>query len=159
MLCVSCGKETKNPKFCSRGCSATWTNVHHKKRKLKDRFCTICGDKIGRKTHKDDSRLCDKHRNSWKFNDHVPLKSLVYIKHHKSSAFALVRYRARSIAKHLKLDKCFVCGYSTHVEICHIKPISAFPMDTMVSEINSPENLIPLCPTHHWELDRGILKL
>lgn len=55
--------------------------------------------------------------------------------------------------------KCAVCGYSKHVEIAHKKAVSEFPDSTLISEINSIDNLIALCPNHHWEYDNGILKL
>jgi predicted restriction endonuclease len=54
---------------------------------------------------------------------------------------------------------CAVCGYSRYIEICHVKPVKDFPDEAMLTEINSPDNLIALCPTHHWELDNGLLKL
>ena len=49
--------------------------------------------------------------------------------------------------------KCEECGYDKHVEIAHIKSISSFQEDAMVSEINSFDNLKILCPNCHWELD------
>ena len=52
-----------------------------------------------------------------------------------------------------------VCGYYKHIEICHIKPIRDFPLDTPILEVNDLSNLIGLCPTHHWEFDNGILKI
>jgi HNH endonuclease len=159
MNCVNCGKETNNPKFCNKSCSAIWTNTHHKKKKLLDKFCTVCGEKIKRLTFKDHSHLCDKHRDSWRFNDNIPLKEIIYINHHKSSAFALVRSRARTIAKYLKMNKCTICGYDKHIEICHIKPISEFSKNSLVSEINSQDNLVALCPNHHWEFDSGLITL
>lgn len=55
--------------------------------------------------------------------------------------------------------KCAICGYDVHVEIAHIKAVADFPGDTLISEINSEDNLIALCPNHHWEYDHGILKL
>ena len=54
---------------------------------------------------------------------------------------------------------CAKCGYSTHVEIAHIKAVSDFENSTTIAEINSIDNLIALCPNHHWEYDHGILKL
>lgn len=54
---------------------------------------------------------------------------------------------------------CAKCGYSTHIEIAHIKPVSDFENSTTIAEINSIDNLIALCPNHHWEYDHGILKL
>ena len=44
--CQTCEKETKNPKFCSRSCSAV--NSNHKSPKVlkKKRFCKTCGVEI-----------------------------------------------------------------------------------------------------------------
>lgn len=55
--------------------------------------------------------------------------------------------------------ECAVCGYSHHVEIAHLRSVSSFPDDAKISEINSIDNLLPLCPNHHWEFDNGILSL
>lgn len=54
---------------------------------------------------------------------------------------------------------CAICGYSNHIEIAHIKAVSDFEDSTTIAEINSIDNLIALCPNHHWEYDHGILKL
>lgn len=54
---------------------------------------------------------------------------------------------------------CAICGYSTHIEIAHIKAVSDFEDSATIAEINSIDNLIALCPNHHWEYDNGILKL
>ena len=53
--------------------------------------------------------------------------------------------------------ECSVCGYSTHVEACHIRPVSDFPQDATVGEINDRSNLMYLCPNHHWEFDHGMI--
>lgn len=71
------------------------------------------------------------------------------------------------IAKHarkvyLKSNKpleCLICKYSLHIEICHIKPVSDFTDDALLREINDVNNLIALCPNHHWEFDNGKLKI
>lgn len=55
--------------------------------------------------------------------------------------------------------KCAVCGYQNHVEVAHIKAVAAFDDNTTIREINSIDNLIGLCPNHHWEYDNGILEL
>lgn len=52
-----------------------------------------------------------------------------------------------------------ICGYSKHVEICHVKDICEFSIETLITEINSIKNLKALCPTHHWEFDHGYLEL
>ena len=55
--------------------------------------------------------------------------------------------------------KCAICGYDKHVEVAHIKSVSSFTDESLISEINSIDNLIGLCPNHHWEYDKGILDL
>lgn len=55
--------------------------------------------------------------------------------------------------------KCAVCGYDKHIEVAHIKAVSDFDNDALICEINNINNLIPLCPNHHWEFDNHILQL
>jgi hypothetical protein len=52
---------------------------------------------------------------------------------------------------------CLVCGYAKHVEVCHLRDVADWPDDATLAEINHLENLVGLCPTHHWELDHGAL--
>ena len=54
---------------------------------------------------------------------------------------------------------CFVCGYTHHVQVCHKKAVSDFDDKALVKEINDIDNLVALCPNHHWEFDNKILKL
>lgn len=64
---------------------------------------------------------------------------------------------ARNIyAKSNRPKYCVICGYE-HYEVAHIKAVSDFPDDALISEINAIENLIGLCPNHHYEYDNGIL--
>ena len=55
--------------------------------------------------------------------------------------------------------RCHICGYDKHIEVAHVKAVSNFSGDTKLKEINSVDNLIGLCPNHHWEYDNGLLKL
>ena len=71
---------------------------------------------------------------------------------------ARIRSLARSV--YLRAGKplhCLVCGYSKHCHICHIKDIQYFEVDTPISEVNAIENLVALCPNHHWEFDNNSL--
>lgn len=147
MNCLQCQCETKNPKFCSRSCSAKYTNTINPKRK-KVRICKSCPNLIGRgRTY---CKSCRGPR-----NDDPTLGSLIlkYSKHHRSSAFVLIRTRARAIADSIGWKSCVKCGYDKHIEIAHIKPISSYSDDTLISVINKVDNLIPLCPNCHWEFD------
>ena len=147
MKCLTCGLEHNNPKFCSRSCAAKWTNKNYPKRKKVrlDKWCEICGISIDSRSNR-----CRKCCSS--LGD-ITLNEAIYEKHHRSSAYALVRTRARTIAKQIGLDTCQKCGYNKHVEIAHVKGISTFEGDTLISVINSKENLMALCPNCHWEYD------
>ena len=85
-------------------------------------------------------------------DDTRSLNDLIYTKHHKSSAYALIRARARNVCKD---EPCIRCGYDLHTEVAHKRPISSFDGNTPISEVNSKENLMRLCPNCHWEYDRG----
>lgn len=52
--------------------------------------------------------------------------------------------------------RCF-CGYDRHVDICHKRDIADFPDNTLLKTVNHIDNLVALCPTHHWEFDNGYL--
>ena len=58
-----------------------------------------------------------------------------------------------------KPNYCIVCGYDKTYEVAHIKAVSDFDDDVLISEINNINNLIALCPNHHWEFDHGKLDL
>ncbi len=69
-----------------------------------------------------------------------------------------VRNHAKKLAKAWHWTRaCRICGYDKHVELCHIKPIAAFQQTATFFEINKVDNLVFLCPNHHWELDAGLL--
>ncbi len=157
--CQCCQKDTKNDKYCSEQCFAKSKNRSIKSTKLKK--CKACDNKINRrKTYCQEckNKGCKDTVNGIIDND-VILSEVIYDNHHRSSAFSLVRNRARSIALKNNMKSCLICGYDKHIEICHIKPISSFSLDTKISEINHLSNLCPLCPNHHWEYDNGLITL
>lgn len=150
MECQQCGKGTNNPKFCSRSCSAVFTNKAIPKRKRIVYRC-VCGKELAKKRIHQCRSCKDRVDNS------VSLAEMIYTDCHKSSAFALVRARARKGFKGKKV--CAYCGYDKHVEIAHIKALADFDLQTPVSVVNADSNLISLCPNHHWEFDNGRLIL
>lgn len=78
---------------------------------------------------------------------------------HPSWLNSHIREFNRSWNKRLRMLPCQVCGYSAHVELAHIKPISSFDILTTLGEVNHPSNILVLCPNHHWEFDSGLLSL
>lgn len=76
------------------------------------------------------------------------------------SARSTIRKNAQQVfAKFNPHPKCSICGYDKHIEVAHIKAVSEFDDNTPIKVINSIDNLIALCPNHHWEYDNGILEL
>lgn len=70
-----------------------------------------------------------------------------------------IRNFNRSWNKNLISLPCQVCGYSLHVELAHIKPISSFLDDVLLTVVNDPANILVLCRNHHWEQENGFLLL
>lgn len=58
-----------------------------------------------------------------------------------------------------KPKQCIICGYDKHYEVSHIKAVSDFDGSATIAEINNINNLIALCPNHHWEYDNDILDI
>jgi len=120
------------------------------------KFCEICG-KLAISGGK-----CEFHKN-YKFSNppdisHKTKKELK--ESHKTSASArsaITKHAIITFFKSYKDKKCEICGYEKHVEVCHRKPVSEFSEDSLISEINHIDNLIGLCPNHHWEFDHGLL--
>lgn len=183
--CEVCGKEVerrpsavKGHVFCGSPCAATYNNtvapkrekgIHYvdgKKTKAprlrsKGSVCS-CGQPMW-----NGSKLCNDCRLtgmkekadadylSKTFGDFK--KELNYVSH---TYYVYIRKGSRRIAARRGMEKvCKVCGYDTYVELCHIKDISKFPDEATMAEVNSPENLVYLCPNHHKELDMGLLEL
>lgn len=161
--CKNCGKETKNPSYCSKSCSAIATNKLSPKRKITKK-CSKCNNLV----RNCKSTLCEAHFKEQTFTKKEDIlnttlesySSRVCITNlHASSKFAHIRGLARSWFRDLSKLPCANCGYDNHVELCHIKPISSFPDTATVREVNNIDNIIQLCPNCHWEFDNGKLHL
>lgn len=150
MSCLNCQAETTNPRFCSRSCAATVNNKIYIKSKPKHN-CIVCNIPVSAR-----KKYCTECKKQKLEALDKTLQEVTYNDHHRSSAYALIRSRARSIFNRSD-KKCTVCNYSKHVEVAHIKAISTFPLETRISVINSKANLILLCPNHHWEFDHNLL--
>ena len=151
--CAYCQRETTNPRFCSKSCSTKYNNRAFPKRVRQERHCKHCGVVIPpRRT------VCDACNPSLVDWNQRTLKSLreavTYQAHAKVRDIARYNYEKADLPR-----VCANCGYSKHVEICHIQPINSFPDETPVAVINALSNLVALCPNCHWELDHGLLVL
>lgn len=148
--------------FCSKSCSTSFHNKINPKRKAEIRLCKKCGKEVKGKNPK--SKLCmdcgkeltEKFKNFTfgEYKSHVRITVKGYCR-----ISDRVRYLNRSWNKNLLSLSCQYCGYGTHIDLCHKKPISKFSDDSKLSDINSLSNNIVLCPNHHWEYDHGILDI
>lgn len=161
--CCKCGTPTKNPKFCSSSCAASFnnmiTNGHKIGRKQKIKNCKRCKKPIlGNRIN-----VCKTCRPLIKTIDgsyqQASMVTKEMISTNDTQQYRRIRNQARNIAFDNNLLKsCAYCGYSLHVECCHKHSIESFPNSTLISEINSLQNLIGLCRNHHWEYDNGYLE-
>ena len=154
--CLHCGQETTNPKFCTRSCAASYNNRLYIKRPSLKTTCPDCG---GRK--RADALRC--HHCKVVCNLGVQLSRTLEDCTYPGPAsvrWSHVRKVARRVLKLSgRSEACVVCGFDIAVECCHIIPISSFPDDVLLSEVNSLSNLVYLCPNHHLMFDRGLIDL
>ena len=150
--------------FCSLSCAATYNNTIHPKRKRKIRECIVCS----KATFDVRRKFCPDcilygWNNNWPIKplSHRTLKEEIEINPILgTNRYNRIRLSLRHRYRHI-LDKlkCQNCNYKKHVEVCHIKPISKFNMNELISTINHETNIALLCPNCHWEFDHGKLKL
>lgn len=155
IICPACQKEfTSNfngQKYCSGSCS----NADKPRRKKKLHSCRTCLNMISFKSSFcSDCKKLGRHLKGGSMLSERTIAEVTYGK--GSNRYGVIRCHARKITK-LRPQKCSVCQYDKHVETCHIKDIAEFPTNTKVGTVNHPDNLVLLCPTHHWELDHKLL--
>lgn len=125
----------KKRKFCNKSCSASYNNSLREKK-------IIVKNKIIKKIPFSDLENKTK-------------KELFLQYKNWQSARSRIQKHARFIFKNSDTKQsCLICDYSLHYEVCHLKSVSEFDENSkIVEDINSLNNLIALCPTHHWEFD------
>ena len=166
--CAHCGELTTNPKYCSRSCAASVSGKLFPKRinSKTSRTCTKCGTSFVRTiTHKSLS-MCESCYGNWKHrgtDKSVKLGALMNAKSvkekHPSWKASYVRVLNRQWNKHLLKLPCARCGYSLHIELAHIRPITSFPPSATLGEVNARSNNVQLCRNCHWEFDRKLFTL
>lgn len=151
--CKNCNKVTTNPRFCGSSCAASYNNKKVPKRKRRICYCKYCNTVIPYRRTVCNS--CNPNVVDW---EKITVGDARYKrKYQKHSRF-------RDLARRLyfssgRSNSCANCGYAVHIQVCHIKPVHSFPDTDFVSDINSLDNLVGLCPNCHWELDNGHLLL
>jgi len=151
-------------KFCNQSCSAIYNNKRRPKKTPKKRIqktvkCPQCnGTKIPQ------SKVCHDCKIQNSFKKCMKSKISDYISNGNARIkYNQIRHWARRHLEHIGREKkCIVCGYEKFpevLEVCHIRDISDFPEDSLMSEVNGADNLEYMCPTHHKEFDKGFLDI
>lgn len=160
-------KKTKNH-FCNRKCYGLFKTGKSNNKKLKDYYCKKCNKHIanGYKNYINlKTSFCQvcKNDNIDKIEKRWASVTVGQLKQETVCNYAYnakVRGLARSAYKRYKLPECCkICGYKLHYHICHIKPVKDFSNNDTIADINKKDNLVALCPNHHWEHDNGYIEL
>lgn len=149
--------EVKQKKFCTIRCSAAFNN-RGKERKWDIKFCNICKKRINYK-----SEHCAKCCNIVKEN-YTLGRTLGELKIRRNFNYHSWRSTMgdNAVAVFKKSGRpyeCLVCGSKKKIHIHHIKSISSFPDNVLISEINDLDNLMACCPKHHRRIEDGVLKV
>lgn len=156
--------------FCSLKCSTTYNNIVAPKKIGPPRECKICKAiyVFGKHKHKsktfcntclEQKKMKKTKSNSKFFHEKVGEFRVVNNERPKWLNRTSICAFNRKWNSHLLEYACQVCGYDKHVELAHIKPVSAFDNSETLGTINSENNLLVLCPNHHWEFDKQNLSL
>jgi hypothetical protein len=184
-ICLFCGNiievrekdkvhDVKNKKFCNNSCYSNYRVVNssnqylelrnideNKKEVIKSCKCKKCERIFELKRIENGKFSKQKYCNDCLYVDTIGGRAkgeLFVNRKNWQSARSTIQKHARMIYKQEnKIIRCKVCDYDNYVEVCHIKAVSEFSNDTLISDINNINNLIGLCPNHHWEFDNGLL--
>ena len=181
--CKQCGKlisipegakipQIRHKKYCNSSCAAIYNGKAFPKRHASPyKTCENCGITITLKTMKGGGysprKYCDncsKRMRVLNSNYHLMSESnkgdtFSRALNWQSGRSGIRRNASTNYKASGKPMVCLICGYSTHIHIAHIKSVSQFSPETLLTVINHPNNLIALCPNHHWEYDHNILRL
>lgn len=174
VICLNCSKVFSKSRsqirsspnhYCSKSCAATINNSKHPKHLPKPRICRSCSSgyvNTGGHTSPYNCVECTEkvkqssERNKIKTLGEIRASMPSTQKGHGRLA-AVVRGYNRSWNADIVGLPCQRCGYAEHTELCHKKAIASFPMSATLGEVNARDNLLVLCPNHHWEFDNGVL--
>jgi hypothetical protein len=179
--CLNCSKpilvrdnstvsETRRKKYCNHSCATRYNNrINHKSARPKESICMSCGITIILRRASNGSYIQRKYCNPCAQvarNNARGLKTPNLLT--KGQLFSSAKYwqsarnqiRVLGQKAYVKSGKpliCAMCAYDKHIDICHMTPVSKFPDNASIATINSLDNLIALCPNHHWELDHRLI--
>lgn len=154
-ICLNCKNKTSNPKFCSRSCSASYTNKSSPRRK-KTKTCKVCKCLI-----KCDRTFCSP--NCYKKGRKK--RAVKYLTgYEKVKSF---RKKLKKQAVDYKGGKCMICGYNKCIKALEFHHIDPNEKDFSLSSVSKCfetikkelDKCILLCANcHREEHDRLLLE-
>jgi predicted restriction endonuclease len=133
--------EVRKKYFCNSSCSAIFNNTQREKKQTESKEIKIKPERFSFFNEVTKKEFFEKKGVYYKFRSEI----------RKHAQFVYEKNNGEKT--------CKVCGYDKHIQVCHIKSVSSFKDDDLITEINSKNNLVGLCPNHHWEFDHGFLNL
>lgn len=147
--------------FCSLSCNAVYNNTGRIKRHPTERVCIKCNN-VFIITRNDTgyfskNKRCPACLDSSIIETRTKKEIFEICSSWQSARTTIRRHASKIYAKNNKPKCCAICGYHKHYDISHLKSVSDFSENSLITEINDINNLIALCPTHHWEYDHDAL--
>lgn len=133
-----------NHHFCSKSCSAKFFNAPRKKVKIK--LPSKRGINLKQRKTRIGTMTKGQYKDSCRNN-------------HNFQSSTRIHARRVYLQSSTSKKECIICGYTLHYHVSHIKPVASFDNNAFMIIVNDINNLVALCPTHHWEYDNGHLKL
>jgi|GEM_PF-1187029 len=114
MNCIKCGKQTNNPKFCSKSCSVSYCNAVAPKRKLHKK-CKICKIQI-----LSDHSYC---KRCWEDNKQI------------ISLIGITKRQDYNPSKHPKI--CLFCGNVAKRKFCNVRCSTDYKFQQRVNLVDA----------------------
>jgi hypothetical protein len=162
-ICNQCNEEFNTrdcrSKFCSRSCAASFNNKGVRRVELSTKRLCACGNKKDTKSPRCNECKLQSIKNDY-LNKTIK-EAIVY--NDTTIKFNSIRLHARKTMVWNNIPKtCKLCTHNEFdavAEVCHIKALSSFPDTALIKEVNSLDNLVYLCPSHHALFDKGLITI
>jgi len=144
MKCLNCNKETKNPKFCSRRCSASYNNRGVRRHGDEPRNCLSCGKRLPYSKQSYCSHHChQEHKYQLYIDRWLNCKEDGYLR----EGMELSNPVRRWVFEKSKY-RCSSCGWGEINSYTGRSPLQIHHKDGDCLNAR-PSNLVVLCPNCH----------
>lgn len=140
--CLNCNLETKNPKFCSQSCSATFTNKL-RTTKRENKKCLFCNNNIAI-TKSKNNIFCNVEC-SGKFKNKQNIEKWLSGEIDGLDTLGNLKSFLKDYLRKIRGDKCELCGWDKINPVTKKVPIVADHIDGNYKN-NRPENIRLICP-------------